>query len=185
MLQEVVMLQTILLSDEGYIIDFGTAPAQIVFHGIMVLILFFLLGKLLIKPLQKILQKRQDSITQSITDAEESKKQAQVLKTEYEQKLAEASKERERILADAYKAAQRKEAAILEAAHAEAGRIRERAERDVAQEKEKAKDQIKQESVALATAMTSKLLEKVVDDEIRQRLVEDAVQGMEEADWQM
>ena len=185
MMQEMVVLQTILLSEEGYIIDFGTAPAQIIFHGIMVLVLFYLLGRLLIKPLQKMLKKRQDAIEQSISDAQTNKEQAEVLKAEYEQKLAGAVKEREQILSDAYKAAQRKEEQVLEEARAEALRIRERAERDAKQEKDKAQDQIKQEAVVLATAMTAKLLEKVVDDDIRAKLVENAVQGMEEADWQM
>ena len=185
MLQEAGMLQTILLSDEGYIIDFATAPAQIIFHSILVLALFYVFARLLIKPVQNMLQKRQDTINQSISDAEENQKKAAEMKAEYEKKLAEAAKEREQILADAYRAAQRKETAILEEAHAEANRIRERAERDVAQELEKAKDQIKNESIILATAMTQKLLEKVVDESVRKKLVEDAVQGMEEADWQM
>lgn len=185
MLQEVGLLQTILLSDEGYIIDFATAPAQIIFHAILVLALFYVIGRLLIKPMQNMLQKRQDTINQSISDAEENQRSAAELKAEYEKKLAEAVKEREQILAEAYKAAQRKETVILEEAHAEADRIRERAERDIAQEKEKAKDQIKSEAVILATAMTNKLLEKVVDAEVRTKLIEDAVRGMEEADWQM
>ena len=185
MLQEVGMLQTILLGEEGYIIDFATAPAQIIFHSVLVLALFYVFARLLIKPVQNMLKKRQDTINQSILDAEENQKKAVVLKAEYEQKLAEAAKEREQILADAYKAAQRKEEAILAEARAEADRIRQRAERDIAQEKEKAKDQIKTESILLATAMTQKLLEKVVDEEIRKKLVENAVQGLEEADWQM
>lgn len=185
MLQETVLLQTILLSDEGYVVDLAAAPAQMVFHVLMVLVLFYVLGKLLIKPVQNMLQKRQDTINKQISDAEENQRSAAELKVEYEKKLNEIAKEREQILAEAYKAAQRKEAVILEEAQAEAGRIRERAERDVAQEKEKAKDQIKNEAVILATAMTTKLLEKVVNAEVRAKLVEDAVQGMEEADWQM
>ena len=65
-----ILLQSILLTDEGYIIDFGTAPLQIVFHTIMVLLLFYVIGRLVIKPLQKNLQKRQDHIQQSIDSAE-------------------------------------------------------------------------------------------------------------------
>lgn len=185
MLQVSMLLQSVLLSDEGYIIDFGTVPGQLIFHSAMVLILFFVIGKLAIGPVRKMLEKRQNTINSQITDAEENKKTAEELKAEYEEKLREASKEKEEILQDAYAQAKRKEAAILAEAHEEAARIRERAERDIAQEKEKAKDQIKQESVVLASAMTQKLLEKIVDGEIRTKLVEDAITGMEEADWQM
>ncbi len=179
----IFLLRQILLSEEGYVIDFGTAPLQILFHAIMVLALFFVMGKLLIKPLQKALQKRQETIQQSITNAEENEKAAAALKADYEQKLAEAGKERDEILQDAYYAAKQREAQVLKEAREEAGRIRERAERDIEQEREKAKDEIQQESVSLAAAMTEKLLEQYVDDEVRAKILDDAVKGMENAQW--
>ena len=43
------MYQFVLLS-ESYMIDFGQMVPQLVFHMIMVLVLFFVLGKLLFKP---------------------------------------------------------------------------------------------------------------------------------------
>lgn len=179
----IILLRQILLTDEGYVIDFGTMPLQLVFHAIMVLVLFYVMGRLLIKPLQKALQKRQETIQQSITNAEESEKRARALEADYAQKLAEAGKERDEILQEAYYAAKEREAQVLKEAREEAGRIRERAERDIQQEREKAKDEIQQESIVLATAMTEKLLEQYVDDQVREKIVEEAVQGMENAQW--
>ncbi len=179
----IILLRQILLSDEGYVIDFGTMPLQLLFHAVMVLLLFFLMGKLLIKPIQKALEKRQQTIQQSISNAEESEKQAAALKADYEQKLMEAGKERDEILQKAYDSAKQKEAQVLKEAREEAGRIRERAERDIEQERAKAKDEIQQESVSLAAAMTEKLLEQYVDENVRAKMVEDAVSGMENAQW--
>ncbi len=177
------LLLSILLSEDGYIIDFGTAPLQILFHAVMVLLLFYVMGRLLIKPLQKNLQKRQETIQQSIDNAEADKQQAAIYKADYEQKLSEAGKERDEILQKAYDAAKDREAQVLKEAHEEAARIRERAQRDIEQEREKAKDEIQQESISLAAAMTEKLLHDYVDEDVRSRLVEDAVRGMEEAQW--
>ena len=178
-----MLLKTILLTDEGYIIDFGVAPLQIVFHAIMVLVLIFLITKLLIKPVQNMLQKRQDAIQQSLDNAATSEKEAEILRADYEKKLEGVSKEREEILEGAYAAAKEKEAQVLKDAHEEANRIRERARRDIEQEREKAKDEIQQESIGLAAAMTEKLLEQYVDEDVRARMVDDAIQGLEEAKW--
>ena len=178
-----MLLQTILLSDEGYIIDFGTVPLQILFHGLMVLLLIFAIAKLLIKPVQNMLQKRQDTIQQSLDNAADSEKKAAELKADYEQKLADAAKEREAILEKAYASAKEREAQVLADAREEADRLRDRARRDIEQEREKARSEIQQESIGIAAAMTEKLLDRYVDDDVRNRLVEDAIHGLEEAEW--
>ena len=178
-----MLLQTILLSEESYIIDFGVAPMQILFHAIMVLVLIFAITKLLIKPVQNMLQKRQDAIQESLTNAEYQSEQAERLRKDYEEKLADANKEKEAILETAYASAKEKENQILKDAREEADRIRDRAYRDIAQEREKAKDEIQQESIGLAAAMTEKLLHQYVDQDVADRLVEDAIHGLEEAEW--
>ena len=139
-----MLLQTILLSEEGYIIDFGTAPMQIVFHGLMVLVLIFAIAKLLIKPVQNMLQKRQDAIQQTLDNAADQEKKAAELKADYEQKLADASKERDEILKKAYSSAKEKEAQVIKEARDEAERMRDRARRDIEQEREKARDEPQQ-----------------------------------------
>ena len=123
------MFHMMLLSEESYVIDFSSMPLQLVFHALLVLVLFFILGKLLFKPVQKILDKRKEMVQSSIDDAQQKQQQAQELKAEYDQKLAAAMTERDQIIQDAYKTAQEKERAILEDARQEAARIRERADR--------------------------------------------------------
>ena len=102
------MFHMMLLSEESYVIDFSSMPLQLVFHALLVLVLFFILGKLLFKPVQKILDKRKEMVQSSIDDAQQKQQQAQELKAEYDQKLAAAMTERDQIIQDAYKTAQEK-----------------------------------------------------------------------------
>ncbi len=97
------MFHMMLLSEESYVIDFSSMPLQLVFHALLVLVLFFILGKLLFKPVQKILDKRKEMVQSSIEDAQQKQQQAQELKAEYDQKLAAAMTERDQIIQDAYK----------------------------------------------------------------------------------
>lgn len=178
------MLQTIWLAvEDSYIIDFEALPLQMLFHAIMILIMFFVLGKLVFKPVLKILEKRRNAIQNNIDSAEQQKNEAMQLKADYEAKLEGVMKEREEILARTHKDAMQKETAIVEEARNEADRIRERAQRDVTQEREKMRDELKQETVQLASAMAEKLMEHSVADADQKRLLDQAVKEMEEADW--
>lgn len=178
------MLQTIWLEvADSYIIDFEALPLQMLLHAIMILIMFFVLGKLVFKPVLQNLQKRRDAIQNNIDSAEKQKNDAAQLKMEYEQKLSGVMKEREEILAKTHKDAARKETEIVEEARNEASRIRERAQRDITQEREKMQEELKQETVQLASAMAEKLMKHSIQAEDQKMLLDQAVKEMEEADW--
>ncbi len=167
------MFHMMLLSEESYVIDFSSMPLQLVFHALLVLVLFFILGKLLFKPVQKILDKRKEMVQSSIDDAQQKQQQAQELKAEYDQKLAAAMTERDQIIQDAYQTAQEKERAILEDARQE-----------VALAQDKAMDLLKRETVSLAAAIAEKFVRESISDSDQKQLVEDAIAEMEDANWQ-
>lgn len=178
------MLQTIWLEvADSYIIDFEALPLQMLFHAIMILILFFVIGKLVFKPVQKILQKRTETVQNNLESAEQLKSEAEQLKADYAAKLDGAKKEREEILAKGRQDALQKEAAIVEEARQEAERIRARAERDILQEREKLQDEVRQNAVELAGAMAEKLMQHAVAVEDEEKLLDEAVKEMEEAKW--
>lgn len=178
------MLQTIWLEvADSYIIDFEALPLQMLLHALMILILFFVLGKLVFRPILNNLQKRQAAIQSNIDSANQQKNDAARLKEEYEQKLSGVMKEREEILAKTHKDAIAKETAIVEEARNEAERIRERAQRDIDQQREKMHEELKQETVQLASVMAGKLMQHSATVEDRQKLLDEAVKEMEEAEW--
>ena len=179
------MLQTILLAEtETYIISFAELPAHLIFHALMVLVLFLVLGKLVFQPVLKMMKKRSDTISGNISEAEKSRDEAAALKSEYQEKLDGAMKEREEILADSYKAAQKREEEIVRQAREEADRIRDRARRDAVQEQEKARDLLKQETVELASSMAEKLIRNGLTQEDKEALLEESMKEMEETQWQ-
>lgn len=183
---QLILQQPLLLANEGdtYIIDFAELPAQLIFHALMVLILFFVLGALIYKPVLEMLKKRADAIQSNIDAAESNKQEAEKLRTEYEEKMEGAAREREAILSDAYKAAQAREESIVKEARAEADAIRERSRKDLAQEQEKVRAELKAEAVDLAAMMAEKALENSLTDDERSTILQKSLKEMEEASWQ-
>ena len=87
---DVINLVPLLQSDlpDGFVIMFTSQTVvQVVLHMITVLILFYVLGRLLFKPVRNILQKRKQDIADEFKRIEEDTEAVATLKTEYEGKL--------------------------------------------------------------------------------------------------
>ena len=176
------MLQTILLAEtETYIISFAELPAQLIFHALMVLVLFLVLGKLVFQPVLKMMKKRSDTISGNISEAEKSRDEAAALKSEYQEKLDGAMKEREEILADSYKAAQKREEDILNEARNEAASIRAAAEADIAQERKKAVNDLKNEIGGMAVEIAGKVVEREINEADHQALIDEFIRNVGDA----
>lgn len=178
------MYQFVLLS-ESYMIDFGQMVPQLVFHMIMVLVLFFVLGKLLFKPVQKILEKRKETVEGQIEGAKKDQETAKALREEYEAKLQNANEERERILAEAYKTAKKREEVILEEAQQEAALIKERTRKDLEREQAKARDELRKETVQMAVMLAQRFVSASIRPQDQNALIEEALAGVEDAEWKV
>ena len=147
----------IALADDGRL--FGL-DYQLLFDSLIttvnVFILFILLSYILFNPVRNMLKKRQDKITSDRETAESDKKEALLLKQEYEAKLKDANKEAERILSEARKTALHNEQRIVDEAKAEAARIVERANTEAELEKQKCADDVKQQIIAVAQLMAAR-----------------------------
>lgn len=149
-----------------------------------VFILFFALSYLLFNPVRNVLEKRKQKIAGELEQAATDKKEAAELRTEYEAKLKEISKEADRILEDARKKAKAKEAEIVGEAKAEAARIMERNGRELELEKKKAIDEMKQEVVNIASMMAGKVVAASINTTIQDTLIEETLKEMGESTWQ-
>jgi len=145
--------------------------------------LFILLGYLLFEPVKDILAKRTEKIKTDIKQATEIKESAVELKTSYESKLREVDKEAEAILSDSRKKALDKEKEIAQRAEEEAERILARARLEIQREKEQAKDEMRKEIIAVATIMASKFVVMSIDDDKKNALVAETIEGMGEDTW--
>lgn len=135
-----------------------------------VLILYFLMKKFLIKPLDDILAKRQEAVDSMLNNASTSESQAMQLKEKYETQLASVQSESDKMVEQAKKDAKFEREKILNEANAQAEDILVKAKETVALEREKAMREMETEVAGLALTAAQKILGEKSGAESDQRL---------------
>lgn len=171
-------------SADGYVIAFTEQTMwQVIGHMLTVLLLFFILAKLLFKPVREILEKRRNEIASEYQRIEEDTEAVATLKTEYEDKLKNINKEADQILAHARKRAIEREDEIIKEAKEEADRLMKRAHLEIEREKEQMKDEMRREIIEVATVMASKFVAASISDEKKNALVNETLSDMGDSTW--
>lgn len=152
-------------------------------HMITALALFYILGKLLFKPVKDMLAKRKQAIADEYEKLSKETEAASVLKKGYELKIAEVKKEADEILEQARQAAIAQENKILQEARQEADRIHARASLAIEREREKAREEIRKEIIEVATMMASKFVAASMTDLAKNEMFEKALSEMGEETW--
>ena len=99
------------------------SPVTIIGTIINLLVLYFLLQHFLFKPIQKIMDQRDELIRGQLKDAQDQKESAGKLKAQYEEALASAKEESGQIVERAKTEAALQADAIVKNANEEAGQI--------------------------------------------------------------
>lgn len=137
---------------------------------------FFVLAKYVWPKMLKGLEDREKKIRDEIFAAEEARKRANEALKEYEKSLAEARAEANKMI-EATKAEQARMAAELKAkAESEVGLLRESAMHSIDAAKRAALNEIYAETASLATAVAARILEREVNEQDQQRLVDETVE---------
>ncbi len=152
----------------------------LIFAWINLVILYFILRKLLFKPVKKMIDSRQSEIDGMYSDAEEAKSGAEAMKAEYEEKLSHAEEESEEILRAAHRKAQLREEEILREADAKAARTLERAEEQIELEKKKAINEVKDEVSDMAIGIAAAVIERDINKSDHNALIDDFISKMGE-----
>ena len=153
-------------------VDFWTA----FFVLLNTIVLFLVLKKFLYKPVMRMIESRQKEIDDMYSQADDSRQNAQALKTEYEQKLAEAKQTGEDIVKEAVARGQRREEEILQKAAVDAAAMRDKAQMDIAMEKKKALNDAKNEISGLAIAIAEKVVGREINAQDQNQLVEQFIE---------
>ncbi len=148
------------------------------FAWVNLLILYFILKKLLFKPVKKMIDDRQAEVDGMFTEAEENRTAAKEMKAEYEAKLEGANEESEQILRSAVRRAQLKEEEILREANDKAARVMERAEEQIALEKKRALNEVKNEVSEMAIGIAAAVIERDVSEEEHRELIDSFIDGI-------
>lgn len=152
--------------------------------AISVFFLFLIMSHLLFNPARDFLEKRRKKIADQLKNAEDSEKDAQALKAEYEAKLKNADKEAETILTEARAKAKKNGERIISEASEEASRIIARAKDEAALEEKRAEDDIKQEIIRVACAMAGKIVSVNMNEDTENRLLDETLSEIGEKTWQ-
>lgn len=139
-------------------------------------ILFLLLRKFAFKPLFGVMEKRRQMVLEQIENAQKNQEEANRYIEEQKQALQQARKEAYDIIEQAKQTGSRQAEEIIQAARNEANRLKEDALRDIESEKNKAVAALRAQVSGLSVLIASKIIEKQIDEQSQQQLVEQYLQ---------
>lgn len=150
----------------------------LIFAWANLLILYFILRKLLFKPIKNMIDSRQKEIDDMYENAEKNRTEAEEMRADYEQKLQSATEESEEILRSAQRRALLREEEILKEAADQARRTKERAEEQIALEKRQAMNEIKDEVSAIAIQIAEAVVARDVKADEHEKLINGFIDTM-------
>ena len=153
------------------------APWTIIFTWINLIILVFVMKKLLFKPVMNMFSQRENEVNSMYEKAEEAQKNAEIMESEYKEKLSMAKEEASLIMKDAtYEATVRGEQIVTDAQQ-KASAIVTKANKEIEREKEAAVKDIKEDITSIAINIAEKVIEKDINDKDHERLLEEFLAG--------
>lgn len=147
-------------------------------------ILMSLLKKFAYGPITKMIDGRRDKIVGEIEEAKLLNQQAEDMKQEYENKLAESKAERQELLMDARSRGEEVKNEIIEEAKREASAIKDKARRDIDNERKAAFQNLKTETGDMALLIASKLIGEEIKLENQNGLIDKFIDEVGNSKWQ-
>jgi F-type H+-transporting ATPase subunit b len=136
-------------------------------------LLFFVLAKYIIPPINDAMTRRQDAIRAEFAELDEAKAEAKGAEEEYKAQLADARKEAARIREEAREQGSQIVAEARDAAVVEANRVKEQAQAQIAAERQAALTSLRSEVGSLATTLAGRIVGESLDDDERSTRVVD------------
>lgn len=135
------------------------------------LVLYFVLRKILFKPVTSFMENRIKSIKDQINEAERNKIEAEQLKQKYSEQIKNAKLEAENILSDAQSKAIKEYDTMVSVAKKEAESVLIEAREEIERERLKMMKEVKNHVVSIAISAASKVIEANMDTENNRKLV--------------
>src|SRR5262245_20228329 len=139
-----------------------------------------LIWKIVMGPVTRGLEARDEQAAKAIAAAEEAKRGAESARADVEAKLAEANRQAAAIVEEARQRAEAREREMLDKARQEAGALLDRARGEIRAEQDKAISAIRREVVDLSLHAAGQVLRRKVDAADDKRLVEELVASVKE-----
>ncbi len=151
---------------------------------ISVVILYFILRHFLYEPVSKFMKERKENIQKDIDGAKSLKKDATVLRNQYELKIDEAHAEGQEIIETSRRRGEELKEDIVNDARKEAEGIVDRAKREIELEKEKALQEIKLQAGDMAILIASRIVDEKVDMNVQKEMMDKFIDEVGMEKWQ-
>ncbi|MFL6023230.1 MAG: F0F1 ATP synthase subunit B [Marmoricola sp.] len=136
-------------------------------------IMFFIIARYIVPPINKAMTARQDAIRQQFAELDEAKAKAHSAEDEFKAQIADARQEAARIREEAREQGAAIVAEMREQAQAEAARIVEHAHTQIEADRQTAVTTLRSEVGSLATELAGRIVGESLEDQARQsRVVE-------------
>lgn len=139
------------------------------------LITFLIVRRFLFKPVRKILAARANEVQAMYDHAEADRSEAETMKRDYTESIANAKAEAAQITQNATRRATVRSEEILADASRQALDMKKKAEQSIEQERKKAVNEIKDEIAGLSVLIASRIVEKDISADDHKRMIEDFI----------
>ena len=162
-----------LFKDHGLFPQWTTVVATV----LAMLILLLVLGKLVYKPVKKMVKERREFIQNNIDEATKQNNQASIDREKANEELMQARMEAAEIIAKAKLDADKVKDENISKAKTEASQIVNNARSEIEREKIKFEQESKQAIVEVALEAAKKVVEKEVDNATNRKIVNDFIKA--------
>lgn len=163
----------------GYFEDFiGVNLWTALFTLLNTLTVIIVGTKFLFKPVMAMIAARQNEIDTMYASADTAQQEAEALRTEYRQKLADAQQTSDRMIREAIARGQSREEDIIRKANADAAAILDKASADIDLEKRKAVNDAKDEISRLSLEIAGKVVGRSLSSADQSALIDGFIDGL-------
>jgi F-type H+-transporting ATPase subunit b len=156
-------------TESNFLVPNGTFLVELAAFAL----LFFLLAKYVIPPINRAMTNRQEAIRQEFTDLEQARSDANTAEAEFKAQIADARHEAARIREEAREQGAQIVAEMRQQAQTEAARIVDNGHAQVAAERQQAVASLRAEVGTLATTLAGRIVGESLDDDERSGRVVD------------
>ncbi len=162
----------------------GLTLKEFIFYLINFLLLIGILGKFLYKPFLNTLEMRRQTIKDAFDSAEATNRKADEKLANYEKRIANVEAEGRDIIKEATDQARAKAAGIVEDANRQAEDIVKKARIEIEQEKESALADVREQISELALMMAEKIMEKDIEINGQEQILDQVMEEVGTTKWQ-
>lgn len=159
--------------------NFLVPNATFVVELVAFLVVLGVLAKYVLPPVSKMIDERQRTIGQALTDAETAKRRAAEAEEKYRETIDEARSQARAIVDEANKAAEALRASRREQAEAEYERIVSRAETDIEASRRRAAEEVRAEVSGLVMEVVERVVGEAFDADGHRALIDRTVGEVE------